>query len=41
MKRHIETGWDLRPGTLSCSAAMLESGQMSPLATKYKETIRN
>ena len=41
MKRYIETGWGLRPGTLSFSAAVLELGQMSPPATKYKETIRN
>ena len=31
----------LGPGTLCWSAAMLESGQMSPRAAKYKETVRD
>ena len=40
-KCEIETGWDLGPGTLCCSAAMPAPGQMSPPATEYKEAIRD
>ena len=36
---HLETG--LGPRTFCCSAAWLAPGRTSPLARKYKETIRN
>ena len=34
-----ETGWDPGPGILGCSAC--NTGQTSPPATEYKETIKD
>ena len=32
-----ETGWDLRPGTVGCNAAMPAPGHISPLAKSTKK----